>query len=59
MEDLTMRSKTFERKLRFKRKVDKVLTALCGSCLLGTLIMLSVGALIWSVQWVLKLVGVM
>lgn len=54
-----MRSKTFERKLRFKRKVDKVLTTLCGICLLGTLIMLSVGALIWSVQWVLKLVGVM
>jgi predicted PurR-regulated permease PerM len=54
-----MRSKTFERRLRIKRKLEKVLTTLCSFCLLGALIMLSIGSLVWSVQWVLKLVGVM
>jgi hypothetical protein len=59
MEDLTMRSMTLKRKLRIKKKLDKFITTICGLCLVGTLVVLSFGALIWSIQWVLKLVGVM
>ena len=54
-----MRSNTFKRKLRIKKTLDKIVTTMCGLCIIGTLVTLSVAALIWSVQLVLRLVGVM
>ena len=43
----------------WRKFIDDVLPAILGGAILITTLALSVGAMIWSVKWVLRLVGVL